>query len=80
LNTANDETNEDAMAVKTKRTAKSDEPEQVHATPADAAKFFNVSKVTIYRAIAAGKLKAVDVFGQKRIPWKVLREMSPNAL
>lgn len=57
-----------------------EKPTAVHATPLEVAQFFNISKWAVYRAIHADppKIEAVEVFGQYRIPWRVVFEMSPN--
>lgn len=77
-----------ATAAKTKRQkgkkkasvmASFKRPTSLHATPAEAAEFLNVSKWAIYRAIKSEKLEHVQAFGQYRILWSVLLAMSPHA-
>jgi excisionase family DNA binding protein len=57
-----------------------DEPEALFRTVAEVARLCRVSKMTLYRAIAAGEFPAVRIQGRLIVPAKVVEAMAQAAL
>ena len=57
-----------------------DEPEALFRSVAEVARLCRVSKMTVYRAIAAGQFPAVRIQGRLIIPAKVIEAMAQAAL
>lgn len=57
-----------------------DEPEALFRSVAEVARLCRVSKMTVYRAIAAGEFPAVRIQGRLIVPAKVLEAMAKAAL
>lgn len=57
-----------------------DEPEVIFRSVAEVARMCRVSKMTVYRAIAAGEFPAVRIQGRLIVPAKVIEAMAQAAL
>jgi excisionase family DNA binding protein len=58
----------------------SDEPEAVFRSVAEVARMCGVSKMTVYRAIAAGEFPAVRIQGRLIVPAGAIEAMAKAAL
>jgi excisionase family DNA binding protein len=57
-----------------------EEPEALFRSVAEVARLCRVSKMTVYRAIAAGEFPAVRIQGRLIVPAKVIEAMAQAAL
>lgn len=57
-----------------------DEPEAIFRSVAEVARLCRVSKMTLYRAIAAGEFPAVRIQGRLIVPAKIVEAMEQAAL
>ncbi|MBN9099400.1 MAG: helix-turn-helix domain-containing protein [Pseudonocardia sp.] len=57
-----------------------DEPEAMFRSVAEVARLCCVSKMTVYRAIAAGEFPAVRIQGRLIVPAKVIEAMAQAAI
>lgn len=57
-----------------------DEPEVLFRSVAEVARMCRVSKMTVYRAIAAGEFPAVRIQGRLIVPAEVVKAMAQAAL
>lgn len=57
-----------------------DEPEAMFRSVAEVARLCRVSKMTVYRAIAAGEFPAVRIQGRLIVPAKVIEAMVAAAI
>lgn len=57
-----------------------DEPEALFRSVAEVARLCRVSKMTVYRAIAAGEFPAVRIQGRLIVPAKIIEDMAQAAL